>query len=674
MLYSGRMLRTPVLLVALFVAPVAWAGSPTVAVTYFDNNTGDPSRDALGRGLADMLITDLSQLADLRVVERSRLNDLLAELDLAASPFVDPATAASLGQGLGARYVVTGSFVELEPTLRIDARLVDVGSGEVLLSTSVSGPVEAFFLLEKELALALAEGAGVEISFREQARLGQVATESFGAFDAWSASLDALDRGEVEEAREALQRALQHDERFASAAELLADLEARLEEYGAQRDQMLAERTVRVLARLDEIQAAGGPYEDVPAAVDIVALSSDIQGARDGKAIAGRILDMGLPETVVLEPIPGTRTVMNEWALWYYFHTSMMLGDRADTLAYGEALIQRYPASNYASSVSMSLQSLTGRMQREEVGRAEAPRIRAEGARLAQRVRCTEEARPEPRVEACWAWVRMAEEVGGDELERALRETVKALSVVADPERLEQLKDEHPGAPDVDREIQDAREQQVEGAEAVVALAAAEDGRKAARSLRDLVRAGRFDEAQRGLAEARVRWPEDLDLAEEELALAVTLGDLDRAEVILGPWQELYVATEAGRKGDSSDAALARYRASAGKDRLVRSVEKLRESVDALRHAEADGVERVADELRKVFQYVEAAQAYERLAHEFRDYPGLPPQRALGQAAASYRAADRIPECRRVYEELVRDYPGTTDGETAKIVLGTLPR
>ncbi len=662
------------LLALALVVPASATEPPAVAVTYFDNNTGDPSRDALGRGLADMLITDLSQLADLRVVERSRLNDLLAELDLVASPFIDPGTAASLGEGLGARYVVTGSFVELEPTLRIDARLVDVGSGEVLLSTSVSGPVEEFFLLEKELALALAEGAGVEISFREQARLGQVATESFGAFDAWSASLEALDRGEVEEAREAVQRALQHDERFASAAELLSDLEQRLQQYGVQREQMLAERTMKVLARLDEIHAAGGPYEDVPAVVDIVALTSDIQGARDGKAIAGRILDMGLPEDVVLEPIPGTRIVMNEWALWYYFHTSMMLGDRADTLAYGEALIQRYPASNYASSVSMSLQSLAGRMQREEGGRAEAPRIRAEGERLAQRVRCDEERRPLERVEMCQRWVELAEEVGGDELERALRETVEALSVVADAEGLAALEAEHPAAPNIAREIEDVAEELAEGDEAVAELAAAEDGRDAARAIEELVEAGRFDEASVGLVSSRGRWPGDLDLAEEELSLACLLGDLERAEALLGPWHELYVTGQAERREDDSEAALAKYRAAADRHRMAKAVDSLRESFEALRWAEADGVKHVADEMKRHFQYVEAAEAYERLAHEFPDYPGLPPQRALGQAATSYRAADHLPDCRRVYEELVREYPETTDGESAKIVLGTMPR
>jgi curli biogenesis system outer membrane secretion channel CsgG len=57
----------------------------TIALTYFDNNTGDASYDPLGRGLADMLITDLTQLLSLRIVERSRLNEILSELELVAA-------------------------------------------------------------------------------------------------------------------------------------------------------------------------------------------------------------------------------------------------------------------------------------------------------------------------------------------------------------------------------------------------------------------------------------------------------------------------------------------------------------------------------------------------------------------------------------------------------------
>ena len=55
----------------LAAAPPAPGAAPaplTVAVSYFDNNTGKAEYDPLAKGLADMLITDLGQLADRKSV------------------------------------------------------------------------------------------------------------------------------------------------------------------------------------------------------------------------------------------------------------------------------------------------------------------------------------------------------------------------------------------------------------------------------------------------------------------------------------------------------------------------------------------------------------------------------------------------------------------------------
>ena len=129
-------------LLTLSPLTAALAAAPTLAITYFDNNTQDSAFDPLGRGLADMLITDLNGLEGLQVVERSRLNELLAELKLADSGFIDPKTAATMGKGLGARFVLTGSFAAVQPDMRIDARIVEVQSGKVIDSRQVTGPVD----------------------------------------------------------------------------------------------------------------------------------------------------------------------------------------------------------------------------------------------------------------------------------------------------------------------------------------------------------------------------------------------------------------------------------------------------------------------------------------------------------------------------------------------------
>jgi len=64
----------------------------TVAVPGYAEGGGNPDLAPLGRGLAVVLISDLSKVADLRVVERERLQVLLDELDLASpGPPAEPA-------------------------------------------------------------------------------------------------------------------------------------------------------------------------------------------------------------------------------------------------------------------------------------------------------------------------------------------------------------------------------------------------------------------------------------------------------------------------------------------------------------------------------------------------------------------------------------------------------
>src|SRR5215470_10133202 len=118
----------------LSVAATAAAAPPTLAISYFDNNTGDAALDPLQKGLADMLITDLSGVQAVRIVERDKLNRALRELDLGKSKFIDPKTAQKLGKGLAAEFIMSGGYAVAAGVLRIDARVFRVDTGEVLAS------------------------------------------------------------------------------------------------------------------------------------------------------------------------------------------------------------------------------------------------------------------------------------------------------------------------------------------------------------------------------------------------------------------------------------------------------------------------------------------------------------------------------------------------------------
>ena len=61
---------------------VLLADTKTVAISYFDNTSGLEQYNPLSKGLADMLITDLSNVKSIQIVEREKLENLLKEIDL----------------------------------------------------------------------------------------------------------------------------------------------------------------------------------------------------------------------------------------------------------------------------------------------------------------------------------------------------------------------------------------------------------------------------------------------------------------------------------------------------------------------------------------------------------------------------------------------------------------
>ena len=64
----------------LFIISISFADTKTVAISYFDNTSGSEQYNALSKGLADMLITDLSNVKSIQIVEREKLESLLNEM------------------------------------------------------------------------------------------------------------------------------------------------------------------------------------------------------------------------------------------------------------------------------------------------------------------------------------------------------------------------------------------------------------------------------------------------------------------------------------------------------------------------------------------------------------------------------------------------------------------
>lgn len=183
---------------------------PGVAVFEFANggSYGPDRQDFadLGVGLQQMLLTELSQSSDLRIVERSTLRELLAEQDLAVEGRVDPRTAAEVGRLVGARYTITGVFADVWGDFRMDARIIDGETGEVMRSERVRGEREELYSLLVELASQVMEGVDLPplpAPERDARQSREIPAE---AITLYSRAQVLEDLGETQGARELYQR------------------------------------------------------------------------------------------------------------------------------------------------------------------------------------------------------------------------------------------------------------------------------------------------------------------------------------------------------------------------------------------------------------------------------------------------------------------------------------
>jgi TolB-like protein len=124
------------LLATLATPAIAQDTRPGVAVLPFENGGSygkdKEDFDALRRGIAGMLLSELSQNPSMRLVDREQIQKLLDEQGLAAADRVDAQTAAKIGKLVGARYMIAGTFIDLYGDFRIDARIIDVETSEIL--------------------------------------------------------------------------------------------------------------------------------------------------------------------------------------------------------------------------------------------------------------------------------------------------------------------------------------------------------------------------------------------------------------------------------------------------------------------------------------------------------------------------------------------------------------
>ena len=188
---------------------------PSIAVLAFTNMSGDPEQEYFADGMAEDIITDLSQISGLFVISRS-------------SSFAYKGKSPDLravGRELGVKFVLEGSVRRAGDTVRINAQLIDTTTGGHLWAKRFDGKFQDVFALQDQVTQRIVTALAAQLTPKEQVQVAKKETDSVEAYDAFLQGWAHFQRFTADDAAAAIphfERAIALDPEYGRAYAALA--------------------------------------------------------------------------------------------------------------------------------------------------------------------------------------------------------------------------------------------------------------------------------------------------------------------------------------------------------------------------------------------------------------------------------------------------------------------
>jgi len=195
-------------------AHAAPARQKSVAVLYFENQSGAKEDEYFRDGITEDIVTELSKIAQLEIFPRS---EMLAFRD-------KPVTAQQVGQQLSAAYVLEGSIRRAGNRVRITAQLVEASTRHSVWAERYDRQLEDVFAIQEEIARSIAQALRITLTPQEEKTIAHKPTENPQAYDFYLRGRSYTRRENMDYALQMFEQAIHLDPNFALAHAGIAHL------------------------------------------------------------------------------------------------------------------------------------------------------------------------------------------------------------------------------------------------------------------------------------------------------------------------------------------------------------------------------------------------------------------------------------------------------------------
>jgi TolB-like protein len=329
----------------VLLAGVSAQAAPTVAVMPFKDLSGG-AKGNVGEAIRETVTSDLKDVSGLRVIERGRIDQVLAEQNLQASKSeLDAATTVKVGKLLGATMIVTGAYQKASSAVRLTARFVKVETGEVVGTAKVDGGASEFLHLQDKVTVELLKSAGIEqkqvqrFTSRTRPKLKSMKPiELYG---------DAVVETDETKKKQLLVAALNEDPGFVYATRDLDALEGRLREY----DKVMKAEQDKAVREMQE--AMGKETNPAMICAKFSMVISGLATRNRWRAILAQARHVAQKP-----PPPGPFCDTGELAEFWIVQSEERLFMTDAVLRDGEKFIAKHPASTYAPMIKNTMERI----------------------------------------------------------------------------------------------------------------------------------------------------------------------------------------------------------------------------------------------------------------------------------------------------------------------------
>ena len=209
-------LERPAPIITNIIANLGHTERPSIAVLPFENMSGDSSQEYFVDGITEDILTDLSKISELLVIDRHSSFGYRGKAMLPQKVSAD----------LSVNYLVKGSARKSGNRVRVTAQLIDGSNGGHIWAERYDRELTDIFAVQDEITGNIVRSLKIAIAPVEQKAIARVPTDSPEAYDFYLRGrnfLHKMNKKNLEQARQMFQRAVEVDSGYALALAGIAD-------------------------------------------------------------------------------------------------------------------------------------------------------------------------------------------------------------------------------------------------------------------------------------------------------------------------------------------------------------------------------------------------------------------------------------------------------------------